>query len=241
CDELFNATPEDLVPGLFSSKDNSDQYTEEVLGFEIPGEADIADFDWFFDRGSYDDSSEEPFTDPYDVAGIWEMALWRKPDKKSQTQKELYWIDIKLTDKDGSDLTGAADMDISDAAELYGYDAFLNSDEAKALGIEKSEAAQNLLDALAEGDGSVNASATMIQVGVVDENEVWHEVNNAKAVQFTGNYYPQMTYVKLKDQKGNELKVNIFIETDSGEHGRGVYYPVKDSPMLNGMAVLYRK
>ena len=237
CDGLFEG---EGINGLFHPKDDTDYYSEEVLGFTLPEGASIRDFDWFFDSRSYDDSSEEPLSDPYDVAGIWEMALWRKPDAKSGAQKEVYWINIELKDSNRTGFPGTSKMDPSDAAELYAYNAFLDSEEAKKLGIARSEASQNLLDALSEGDGSVAAKVTMIQVGVEDSDGVWSDVDNAKPMQFEGKYYPEAMLLKIKDPKGNEISANHFLTADDGQHAIGAYFPAKFEPMLNGSVVLYR-
>ncbi len=225
---------------FFSSKDDTDYYSEEVLGFELPEGASIQDFDWFFHSGSYDDSTEAPLSDPYEVAGIWEAALWRKPDKKSNPQKEVYWVNIEFTDKNGTGIPGINALDTADAAELYAYDAFLNSDEAKELGVAKSEASQKLIDALNAGDGSVPVKATMIQVGIENAEGVWSEVNDAKPISYSGKYYPEAMFIKLKDQKGNEISANNFLSAEDGQHAIGAYFPSNSNPMLNGSFLLYR-
>ncbi len=237
CDGLLDS---EGLKGFFPPKDDTDYYSEDVLGFALPEGASINDFDWFFHTGSYDGGSEAPLSDPYEVAGIWEAALWRKPDKKSDPQKEVYWINIEFTDKNGAGIPGINGMDPADAAELYAYDAFLDSDEAKTLGVTRSEASQKLIDALNAGDGSVSVEATMIQVGVEDADGAWREVNDARPIQYNGKYYPEAMFLKLKDKKGNELSANNFLTAADGQRATGACFPSNSNPILNGSFLLYR-
>ena len=211
-------------------------------GFTIPKTAQISDFDWYFGDSSAL-KAEEYITDPNDLNGVWEVCVWRKPDQKTFAQKEVYWLEIMVekTSGSGSMPGGTGETDPSIAADVYGMQAFQNSEEAEAAGLGGSSTATQLIEMLSEGDGSIGAAAILYQVGVEDADGNWKEVTGSKPVYFEGKLYPEMMYLTLQDEKGNWIKSNTIVAGQSDLHAIGVYSTYKNNPALDGLLLMCRK
>jgi len=202
-------------------------------GFAAPSQASLDDFNWAFKPKTYDSSKDVPFENPYGAGGIWEMAVWRYTgDKKSTAQRELYWINVALSGANGKLL----DID----PEIYGFLAFEKSEEAKAGGYQGTDTAARLVEALAAGDGSVDARVTVILAGIEDSDGKWTEKKGGP-VELAGKYYPERMYLKAEDKKGNKFTANTFVMSGDEQHAVGSFTPAGGKPELFGVTYFCRK
>ena len=205
----------------------------EGPSFFAPAEASLDDFTWAFKPKTYDSSKDVPFENPYGAGGIWEMAVWRYTgDKKSTAQRELYWINVALSGADGKLL----DID----PEIYGFLAFEKSDEAKAGGYQGTDTAARLVEALAAGDGSVDARVIVMLAGIEDSSGTWTEKRGG-AVELAGKYYPERMFLKAEDKKGNKFTANTFVMSGDEQHAVGSFTPAGGKPELFGVTYFCRK
>ena len=221
--------------GCRGPKTENDAFSSESgsaeAGFTVPGAATLDDFNWAFSPASYDSGGEVLFENPFSAAGTWELVIWRHV-KKGGAEKDLYWVNITLEDSHGKKL----DAD----PEIYAFQAFQNSEEAKNAGLQGSDTAAKLMEAMAAGDGSVTAHATVVLAGIEDNGGNWKSAS-AKPVQLEGKYYPERMYLKLEDQKGNEFTANHFLTNGDEQHAIGAYTPAGNKVGLHGATYLYRK
>ncbi len=211
------------------------------LNFSVPRKAAISDFDWFFISSKYDDSAEVAFSNPYGARGVWEMCIWRKIGRGMDAQKEVYWVNIEIADAKGNMLGLEPGLDPSVAADVYAYQAFLESDEAKAAGIQHSDTASQLIEALNNLDGSVPARVTMQLVGIEDNDGNWRDISDAKPTLFEGKYFPDAMFIKIEDKKGNRITANNFLSNGNEQHAIGAFTPANNDPALNGAIAISRK
>ncbi len=211
------------------------------LGFTIPRKASLSDFDWFFKSSQYDKSGEVAFTNPYGARGIWEMCIWRKIGRGMDAQKEVYWMNVEIADEKGNMIGLDPGMDLSAAADVYAYQAFLESDEAKAAGIEHSDTASKLIEAMTNLEGTVPARVTMVLVGIEDNDGNWRDITDANPTLFEGKYYPDGMFVKIQDKKGNQITFNNFVSNGNEQHSIGAFTPANNDPALNGAIAISRK
>jgi len=203
----------------------------EDPGFPIPAEGSLGDFDWAFNSKIKASVKEVPFENPLAAGGTWELVIWRHL-KKGGAEKDLYWINIELEDAGGKLL----DMD----PDVYAKLAFDNSEEAKNAGLSGSDTTARLLEALAAGDGSVKAHVTVYLAGIEDNNGNWTPVS-ANPVQLEGKYYPDHMFLKVEDEKGNEITANHFAAAGDKHRAIGAYTPAGNQLGLHGAAFLTRK
>ncbi|WP_031548114.1 hypothetical protein [Oribacterium sp. FC2011] len=219
---------------------NVDYYNPETLGFTVPKEASLDDFTWCFTPKSYDKSNDVVFTDPYAVDGVWEFATWHKDNKKSGYVKDVYWMNIKIEKKGKSGIQSNENVDPGVAADVYGYQAFKNSDEAKSAGLSGSDTASKLLEAMDNLYGDVPCHVTIIHAGREDENGSWSEIKTEKPIEFEGKYYPEHQILKVEDSKGHVIMCNDFVDNGSEQHATATYEVSKKDFILNGIGGLYR-
>ena len=223
------------LTGCRGPKTEKDAFSSESgtaeAGFTVPGEAALDEFSWAFNPASYDSGGEILFENPFSAAGIWEMAVWRSA-KKGGAEKDIYWINITLEDRNGRKLD--ADPDV------YAFQAFQNSEEAKNAGLQGSDTAAKLMEAMAGGDGSVTAHATVVLAGIEDNEGNWKRIS-AKPVQLEGKYYPERMFLMIEDRKGNEITANSFLTNGDEQHAIGAYTPAGNKAGLHGAIFLYRK
>ena len=224
-----------------STKDTTDYYSPSVLGFEIPGAASVDDFTWLFSPRDYDSSLDKPLSNPYGVVGVWEYVNEHKPDKKSGYQKDVYWMSVTVVEKSGKMLSSSSYLDPSIAAEVYGFQAYNESEEAQNSGLVGSETTGKLIEALSNLDGGDPCHVTMIQVGVEDVNGNWKDITNAKPIEFDGKYYPDHLFLKVEDVKGNRLTINDFVDNGTIQHAFATNENPKQDMLLYGRGGLYRK
>lgn len=220
----------DTGPAGFSSRGGKEQ-------IELPdaaGVISIEDFDWCFDSRNYDKSRDTALSGAYSPAGVWKVAIQRKPTKKSGYRKELYLLEI--------DIKGDPAKIVSEegAADVYAYQGFKNSDEAKEAGLQGSDTVEKLLKAMAEGDGTLPAAGTLILVAVEDENGSMVQPKNAVFVDLTGIYAPKLTYLRLEDANGNRYGAHAFFKSGGEEHTIGVYTAARGETALNGLMPMCR-
>ncbi len=223
-----------------NNKENVDYYDPETLGFTVTGEASLDDFTWLFTPKNYDKSNDVRFSDPYAINGVWEFANWHKPNKKSGYVKDVYWMNIEVEGKGKSGIQSNENTDPSVAADVYGYQAFKNSDEAKAAGLSGSDTASKLLDAMSNLYGDVPCKVTIILAGREDENGSWSEIKTEKPIEFEGKYYPDHQLLKVEDSKGSQIMINDFFDNGTEQHATATYEVSKKDFSLNGVGGLYR-
>ncbi len=231
-----------LLVGCGSSSSTNGLIGDGSVGMEftIPGKASISDFDWFFLSSKYDKSRDVAFTNPYGAIGVWEMCIWRKTGHGMEAQKEVYWMNIEIADKSGN-MLGASGLDPSVAAEVYGYYAFLESDEAKEAGIEHSDTATRLIEGIQNLSGTVPARVTMVLVGIEDNDGNWRDISDANPTLFEGVYYPDGMFIKIEDKKGNQITVNNFLSNGEEQHAIGAFTPAGNDMTRNGAIAISRK
>ena len=229
-----------LTDAFSSGKVTSKGATDS--GYVGVGTVSLRDFDWAFDPRSYDSSGEVEFKNPMDAAGAWEMVIWRRT-AKGGAQKDVYLVHIGLEDNNGKMLAGGeAPEDIAAAADFYANQAFKSSEEAQNAGLQGSDTANKLLEALAAGDGSIKAHVTVILAGIEDNEGNWHDVSG-EPVQLEGKYFPDAAFIKVEDQKGNQFTANHFLTTGDGKahHAIGAYTPAGNKQGLHGALFFYRR
>ena len=215
---------------------------KSASGFTVPVTASLDDFYWFFKTADYDNSIEVPFTDPYDVEGIWEVCTWRMQGNASSDVKEVYWMNVSIQRKDNGGMLGQyGDVDTQLAADFYANEAFKDSDEAKNAGVQGDGSTDQLIDALNNLDPTTQATATLILVGYQDTDGKWTSAKDASSTVLTGVYYPDGMFLKLDDGNGHQISANNFVTAGSEQHAKGAYDPGSDNMGYHGTLALTRK
>ncbi len=228
-----------LCAGCGESSDGTNYLDPQNLGFSVPGQASISDFDWYFKPKTYDKSGEALLTDPYDVAGVWEYVNWHKPDTKSSAVKDVYWMYIQVERKAGS--LGSADISPEDAADIYAYQGFLNSEEAAAAGLATTTTASQLMEALTDLDPGTACKVVIVHAGREDADGNWSAISNEKPVEFEGDYYPDYLFLKVQDEKKNRITINNFVSNNGEQHAYVSYETGNQKYILNGTGCLDRQ
>ena len=195
----------------------------------------LRDFDWFYTPKSYDSSGDVPVNEAYSPTGVWKVTIMRKPDKKSSYRKELYLLDLQVEGRPrviGSE-PGAVDV--------YGFQGFKNSDEAKEAGFDKNNTAGDLISALQEGDGTLPCTGTLVLLLVEDENGKMLQPGKENLIDVTGIYSPKRAILRLKDGKGNEYGTHAFVKSGDEEHCEGAYTSGRKDPALGGVIGMCRE
>ncbi len=227
-----------LCAACGEKSDGTNYLDPQNLGFTVPGEASINDFEWYFKPKTYDKSGEVVMADPYDVAGVWEYVNWHKPDTKSSAVKDVYWMYIQVERKSGN--LGSSGISPEDAADIYAYQGFMNSDEAAAAGFATTNTATQLMEALADLDPGVDCKVIIVHAGREDAEGNWSVINNEKPVEFEGDYYPDYLFLKVQDAKKNRITINNFVSNGSEQHAYVSYETGNQKYILNGTGSLYR-
>ena len=207
---------------------------EQVVLPDPSGVIALKDFDWCFKSRNYDSSKDVTLSSPYMPDGAWKVTIMRKPTKKAKTRMELYLMDVAIEGRPKN--IGSEDG----AADVYGNQAFKKSDEAKEAGLQGSNTAENLLNALAEGDGTLPAKATLVLLLVEDDNGNMVQPKQAVYTDLTGIYHPGLTYLRLEDANGNRYSSNVFVQNGKEEHTTGAFLTSKDDQSLNGIMAMCR-
>ena len=195
----------------------------------------LRDFDWFYTPKSYDSSGDVPVNEAYSPTGVWKVTIMRKPDKKSSYRKELYLLDLQVEGRPrviGSE---------SGAVDVYGFQGFKNSDEAKEAGLDKNNTAGDLISALQEGDGTLPCTGTLVLLLVEDENGKMLQPGKENLIDVTGIYSPKRAILRLKDGKGNEYGTHAFVKSGDEEHCEGAYTSGRKDPALGGVIGMCRE
>lgn len=188
----------------------------------------LDDFDWFYEPRTYDSSKEVPVTEAYSPSGVWKVTIMRKPSKKTSYRKELYLLDLTVEGRPR--VIGSEEG----AAEVYGLQAFKNSDEAKGAGMQGSSTAGDLISALAEGDGTLPVTGTLVLLLEEDENGSMVQPNKETFIDLSGKYSPKRAILQLEDSKGNRYGTHGFVRSGEEEHCSGAYTASKGDPVLGG-------
>jgi hypothetical protein len=188
----------------------------------------VKDFDWFYEPRTYDSSKDVPVTEAYSPSGVWKVTIMRKPSKKSSFRKELYLLDLTVEGRPrnfGSE---------EGAADVYALQGFKDSDEAKAAGMQGSDTAGDLISALAEGDGTLPVTGTLILLLEEGENGSMVQPKKETFIEVTGRYSPKHAVLQLEDSKGNKYGTHRFVKSGEEEHCAGAYTASKGDPVLGG-------
>ncbi len=194
----------------------------------------LDDFKWLYNPRNYDSSGDIPVTEAYSPSGVWKVTIWRRPSKKADYRKELYLLDLNVEGRPR--VVGSE----AGAVDVYGYQGFLNSDEAKEAGLDQNNTAGDLLQALQEGDGTLPCTGTLLLLLVEDENGNLVQPKKETIIDLTGKYSPSRRILQLKDEKGNEYGTHAFVKSGDEEHSQGAYSPAKFDSALNGMIGMCR-
>ena len=198
------------------------------------GVISLEDFDWFYHSSKYDRSGDVPVTEAYSPSGVWKVTIMRKPNKKTSYRMELYLLDLTVEGRPrviGSE---------QGAAEVYGYQGFLKSDEAKEAGLDPNSTAGDLISALQEGDGTLPCTGTLILLLQEDENGNMVQPKNQDFIDVAGIYSPKRAILQLKDKDGNRYGTHAFVKSGNEEHCEGAYTAKKGDPVLGGMIGMCR-
>ena len=198
------------------------------------GVISLEDFDWFYHSSKYDRSGDIPVTEAYSPSGVWKVTIMRKPNKKSSYRMELYLLDLTVEGRPrviGSE---------QGAAEVYGYQGFLKSDEAKEAGLDPNSTAGDLISALQEGDGTLPCTGTLILLLQEDENGNMVQPKKQDFIDVAGKYSPKHAILQLEDKDGNRYGTHAFVKSGNEEHCEGAYTAKKGDPVLGGMIGMCR-
>ncbi len=194
----------------------------------------LEDFNWLYNARSHDSSKDVPVTEAYSPTGVWKVTIMRKPSKKDNYRKELYLLDLDVQGRPRVVGSEAGAMDV------YGYQGFLNSDEAKEAGLDQNNTAGDLLSALAEGDGTLPCTGTLLLLLVEDEKGNMVQPKKETVIYLTGRYSPSRAILQLEDEKGNRYGTHAFVKAGEEEHCQGAYTSSKKDPVLGGMIDMCR-
>ena len=188
----------------------------------------VNDFDWFYKPRTYDSSKDVPVTEAYSPSGVWKVTIMRKPTKKTSFRKELYLLDLTVEGRPRN--IGSEEG----AADVYALQGFKKSDEAKEAGLQGSDTAENLISALAEGDGTLPVTGTLILLLEEDENGSMVQPKKETFIEVSGRYSPKHAVLQLEDSKGNKYGTHRFVKSGEEEHCEGAYTASKGDPALGG-------
>ena len=188
----------------------------------------VNDFDWFYEPRTYDSGKDVPVTEAYSPSGVWKVTIMRKPTKKTSFRKELYLLDLTVEGRPRN--IGSEEG----AADVYALQGFKKSDEAKEAGLQGSDTAENLISALAEGDGTLPVTGTLLLLLEEDENGSMVQPKKETFIEVSGIYSPKRAILRLEDSKGNEYGTHGFVKSGNEEHCAGAYTASKGDPVLGG-------
>ena len=188
----------------------------------------VKDFDWFYEPRTYDSGKDVPVTEAYSPSGVWKVTIMRKPTKKTSFRKELYLLDLTVEGRPRN--IGSEEG----AADVYALQGFKKSDEAKEAGLQGSDTAENLISALAEGDGTLPVTGTLLLLLEEDENGSMVQPKKETFIELTGRYSPKYAVLQLEDSKGNKYGTHRIVKSGEEEHCEGAYTASKGDPALGG-------